>query len=134
MSSLKEVSEKYQRTIKDLEKEMKSCGGEAFYNELKPLFEKYPEVNTINWSQYTPYFNDGDECVFSVNSSYPRINELDEYDIDEKENPSLSQAFAEISTLLESIDEQVYKNVFGDHVEVTINRDGKVEVADYEHD
>lgn len=38
---------------------------------IKAAFEgflkAYPQVKTVVWSQYTPYFNDGDECVFSVN-------------------------------------------------------------------
>jgi hypothetical protein len=30
------------------------------------FFKAFPEVKTIVWRQYTPYFNDGDECVFHV--------------------------------------------------------------------
>ena len=34
------------------------------------FFSAHPQVNTIHWTQYTPYFNDGDECVFSVYDIY----------------------------------------------------------------
>lgn len=45
---------------------MKELQGE--FNEIiKLFFEECPKVQAVVWSQYTPYFNDGDECVFSVN-------------------------------------------------------------------
>lgn len=41
--------------------------GKGIVKELvKDLFTKCPEVEAIRWNQYTPYFNDGDECVFNV--------------------------------------------------------------------
>jgi hypothetical protein len=30
------------------------------------LFEVCPEIESVHWTQYTPYFNDGDSCHFSV--------------------------------------------------------------------
>lgn len=30
------------------------------------LFE-FPQIKSVSWAQYTPYFNDGDECIFGVN-------------------------------------------------------------------
>ena len=34
---------------------------------LRGLLQKYPTVKAFYWTQYTPYFNDGDRCEFSVN-------------------------------------------------------------------
>jgi hypothetical protein len=34
---------------------------------FKQVFDKYPEITAFIWVQYTPYFNDGDTCEFSVN-------------------------------------------------------------------
>lgn len=34
--------------------------------EFKNFFKKYPEIEAIKWSQYTPYFNDGEPCEFGV--------------------------------------------------------------------
>lgn len=38
--------------------------------EIKKLFQKFwdlnPGVNAVIWTQYAPYFNDGDACEFSV--------------------------------------------------------------------
>ena len=36
---------------------------------LAPLFEKYPGVKNVRWTQYTPYFADGDPCEFSSSAS-----------------------------------------------------------------
>lgn len=35
---------------------------------FKELFESSPGIKCAVWTQYTPYFNDGDTCEFSVNS------------------------------------------------------------------
>ena len=39
----------------------------ALREEFKSFFEKFPEVESVRWSQYTPYFNDGEPCEFGVN-------------------------------------------------------------------
>lgn len=45
---------------------MKELQGD--FNEIiKLFFDECPNVQAVVWSQYTPYFNDGDECVFRVN-------------------------------------------------------------------
>lgn len=55
---------------------------EKYQNEAQGLFEEltsgffraYPEVKNIFWTQYTPHFMDGDDCVFSVNDIYYTID------------------------------------------------------------
>jgi hypothetical protein len=41
--------------------------------KLKELFnefwEKNPGIKTVFWTQYSPYFNDGDPCTFSVSDA-----------------------------------------------------------------
>lgn len=36
----------------------------------KQFFDACPEVEAVTWTQYTPYFNDGETCEFSVNEKY----------------------------------------------------------------
>ena len=36
----------------------------------KEFFETNPSIKAIVWTQYTPYFNDGDTCEFSVHEPY----------------------------------------------------------------
>jgi len=52
--------------FKSLKKELQEKMAEAFQSSLREFFVKVPEVNTIYWHQCTPYFNDGDPCVFVV--------------------------------------------------------------------
>lgn len=37
-----------------------------FLLQIDAVFDALPQVEAIKWAQYTPYFNDGDECVFAV--------------------------------------------------------------------
>jgi hypothetical protein len=70
--------------IEDLRKaHMKELQGE-FNTIIKLFFEECPKVQAVIWSQYTPYFNDGDECVFSVNEpNFVTKN----FDPDDLQNP-----------------------------------------------
>lgn len=114
---------------------------------LAPLFEKYPGVKNVRWTQYTPYFNDGDPCEFSTNAGYADINwdGEDDEDDEEEENEEAEttkaeavevpeEAEGEFQDVLSSIDDSFYKDLFGDHVEVTVKRDGTIDVEEYDHD
>jgi hypothetical protein len=97
---------------------------------LKPLFEKYPSVEKIRWRQYTPYFNDGDECTFSAHVDSLAINDDEPYETSDG-NEDASEEFTDA---LGEIPEEMLKEIFGDHVMVIVNRDGTVETEEYEHD
>ena len=123
--ALKTVEE-YKAFLGKAQEEFKEKGGELFKALLSPVFENFPEVNSISWTQYTPYFNDGDECTFGVRNDYPEVNGEE---VDYK-----SKLLKDIVENLQAIDEDIYKFAFGDHVKVTIHRDGKVEIDEYSHD
>ena len=38
------------------------------------IFQRFPQVEALKFVGYTPYFNDGDECVYSVGSVEAKIN------------------------------------------------------------
>ncbi len=70
--------------------------------DLQPIIQAVlddPDVVEFGWSQNTPYFNDGDPCVFSTNSVWVRTQDEvdleldggDELDVDYNSHPSLSQ-------------------------------------------
>jgi hypothetical protein len=40
---------------------------EVFIQMADKFFELFPDAQAFVWTQYTPYFNDGDPCVFDVN-------------------------------------------------------------------
>ena len=39
---------------------------ELFFNYLTERVKDIPDLLRLEWVQYTPYFNDGDECIFNV--------------------------------------------------------------------
>src|SRR5688572_125580 len=51
----------------DIKKRMKDGGERLVGEHLKELLAAHPKIEAVKWTQYTPYFNDGDPCVFSVN-------------------------------------------------------------------
>lgn len=53
--------------IADLDKQIEAIGVDAIKPVAMQVFEAIPSATAIGWTQYTPYFNDGDACVFEVN-------------------------------------------------------------------
>lgn len=50
-----------------LEEKIRDKGKDLFHERTKEIFEKHGDiVDTFGWAQYTPYFNDGEPCEFSV--------------------------------------------------------------------
>jgi hypothetical protein len=120
---------------------------EAFTEESNK-FLKDNNIESFSWVQYTPYFNDGDECIFGVRADdyYVQVNgiRLDDYgqynyDTREVEYPDLPKeapdptVWKAVSTFIYQFDEEDLKHMFGDHVEVTITKDGAT-TEEYEHD
>jgi hypothetical protein len=133
-----------------------------FHEMTKELFITYPELKSIAWRQYTPYFNDGEACEFSSHhSDYPTINGNDEnYGDNEQEdgvidivtnsketmygkdykqipNPNYNPYYGEIVSTVKSFlalfdDDDMY-DLFGDHTKVSITIDG-CETEEYDHD
>lgn len=134
--------------------EVKSVAKQAFLDSVKDLFIKHPEMESFSWSQYTPYFNDGDECVFSAHTDTELIsvNGDDGYEIcgsdhdytnangvyesvpkpREQWHP-MFDAQKSVAEVLGNFDNDDYRAMFGDHVAVTVTKDA-VETSEYEHD
>lgn len=55
---------------------------------FREFLEKYDVVDNIFWTQYTPYFNDGESCEFSVGDAYLVLK--DDEDACEYEGSSLT--------------------------------------------
>lgn len=66
-----QMQEEFQRVAAEFQTKMQGM----FSDMTKSFFDAAPEIKAVIWSQYTPYFNDGEECVFSVNE----INFLTEF-------------------------------------------------------
>jgi hypothetical protein len=50
--------------------EFQQTAQQLFKETTTQFFVENPGVKAIVWKQYTPYFNDGDTCEFSVNDPY----------------------------------------------------------------
>lgn len=86
------------------------------------FFQDAPEVTSVHWTQYTPYFNDGDECKFSINGFSANFD------------PQVGK-FTH-SKLLGKLEATVYcylEDLFGDHVEITATREGFTDTP-YDHE
>lgn len=129
-----------------------------FTNVAAQLFTKHPALQSFGWTQYTPYYNDGDECVFSARTDDPDINGIDSYSMDFEDelitdydsskkdgNGNYSKkpnewyghpikgAVEDVKEFLSNIDNAVLRDMFGDHVQVKVTANG-TEVEEYEHD
>mgnify|MGYP003347855693 FL=1 len=67
MSDLQTAFDKLLNEQRELQKKFQTTAQALFKETTKEFFDKNPNVTAIVWTQYTPYFNDGDTCEFSVN-------------------------------------------------------------------
>lgn len=131
-------------------------GKEALSDEMKDFFNMNPGIKCITWTQYSPYFNDGEACEFRVNS--PMFSNSDEADAlrhgeysgddeniwvfgddcydDSTASPTEQEvkAMNEMDKMLQSgAASNLFESLFGNHVSVTITANG-ISVFDYDHD
>lgn len=146
-SNIDNVVSSFGKLANDLQMKMR----EELKKVFTSFFEEFPQVKTIHWTQYTPHFNDGDECVFGVGelwftaTEHTEINERehaygegDEGLINDWgakiEDEKLATAIKTMTSLLNSdVMEGVLKATYGNHVWVKIHKDGS-DVEEYEHD
>lgn len=134
--------------------------------EFQPIVKAALEaegVSEIRWNQYTPYFNDGDPCVFGVHGirsvvvDGAEIEEYgygDEHDAVMGERPYRWEAGGRVPTgpyvgpnearfdAMEALNaalsqgefEEVLITLFGDHAEVRVVPGDAIHVEFYEHD
>ena len=124
-------------------------------SELKTFLDSHPAIDMFAWYQYTPYFNDGDECVFRVGDLHARLaGEPDDSDEREFESGSLPwfephylkynnevvnllpattiEALQELVSVWRNAKDDLYA-AFGDHVRVYVSGTG-IDVETFEHD
>lgn len=146
----------YEEMMNEVQKTLRAKMKDVF----KSFFDSYPEVKTIHWTQYAPYFNDGDECVFGVYQPY--FTRTEHAELEDREHawgegddgiietrvwdevsrryvaadidPNLICDMDTFTGILQSeANEAVMQAMFGNHVWVKAHRDG-FEVDDYDHD
>lgn len=124
---------------KQMKETMKSKLSDSLKAYFKTYFEENPEIKTIYWNQYTPYFNDGDSCEFRVNDAYETncedISQLSHWGDYEGEDENITVDYcSKIGIVICSNEmEEVMYDMFGDHVTVYCTREG-FEVHELNHD
>lgn len=142
----------------ELDRIIKELGERAIKEYLQEFWDRNPDIAGLKWNQYTPYFNDGDPCVFRVGEVRFRFSDTreDGGDYEDGYEDSWSYGYHRYPDLkredrdaaLEAIPEYVaakklsgiWQNnemtllsVFGDHVQITADRE-KIDVDEYYHD
>jgi hypothetical protein len=127
------------RKLKDeLQKVLETTGKSAFREKFQTFFDLNPDVVEVRWKQYTPYFNDGDSCIFGVGDPTIKFKDTEEDGGDygdgfeESYNSDKKAVFKALQDL-NVFDEDICKTIFGDHVRITINRK-YITVEEYEHE
>lgn len=141
-----------------LKEELKTEFQAVFKEQAAILFEKYDWLKELSWTQYTPYFNDGDSCEFYVNDEVS-INGCNIYGdkvyaeswssvlFDESEAEEFAETvkderreeFRQVELVAGQLvgflasNDEIALMMFGDHAKVSIQRDG-VYVEECEHD
>lgn len=68
--------------IKEAQQEMGKMSKGLIEGAVQRFLDQCPEVTGVHWTQYTPYFNDGDSCEFSVNDFCFHILENEDDEIE----------------------------------------------------
>jgi Zn-finger protein len=137
--------------VKEAETRLKNKIAEAAKNDvLKTFFlnafQNLPaKVQKVQWTQYTPHFNDGEPCVFGIHGLYAVIDGVtgdssrhearDVWDLSCHKHITEGErkVLEEFERQLEEI-QTILNIAFGDGVQVTLDREGNMEVEDYDHD
>ncbi len=136
--------------MQEFDAKVKANGKELINETLKDFFVKHPEVEYLCWTQYAPYFNDGEACEFSVHEPMVKLKktnpdaedeeDLDYWDLDgpwkfRESNPSLAEDLRSLAQAFNTC-ESALRSIFGDDCKVTVYGfpEFKVEVSEFRHD
>lgn len=136
--TIKEITRSYNESRSRFAAEAKTALAEVFQTALQT-----PGVEGIRFRAYTDYFNDGDTCTFSVHEptflftgqdAYLESYDLTTWNSELKRSepiPELEQYVTVFENFpLNEFPEEMIKDIFGDHVEVTatLDENGKVQL------
>jgi hypothetical protein len=123
----------------------------TFPTLVKDFFAAVPQIKSVTWVQYSPHFNDGDACTFSVHDVYFATDENEDResyrDIDNtatfsggiyslRNKTFLTKEQIEICEKLDtmiSCNENTMEGMFGDGYIVILRPNG-IDFQEYDHD
>lgn len=139
-SELAEAFAPFIEAKKALDKQIREGGKKAVKKFFTKYFEAHPEIKGVTWTQYTPYFNDGEECVFGLHAVHilksdaavEKIrNGESAYSIDDGDDVKEVYGEGLYHTLQEV--EDLLQQALGDHAQILATPD-EIIVEEYEHD
>lgn len=122
---LTEAANSYKNTIKD-------TGESIIRKVLQHFFEKCPDVESVTWDQYTPYFNDGDACYFSYNRISAHSFRDSVYHPRKGSSNPIEVELSLVDEFLRRLNDEL-QVIFGDHSTITATRD-EITVVECEHE
>jgi len=163
MSNIEALITEYEHTKKEFTNKMTV----AFNKMFVQFFNENPAVKCVVWTQYTPYFNDGEPCTFSVGDKYASTSEydhdtryaeemegiiitykpspyyLENYNTNDhcrsvvdqwnESDKELGESTRKFIDILNKVPDEIYEDMFGDHMTVIATIDG-FDTVEYEHD
>jgi len=123
---------------------------EDFSKITNVFFEAVPRIKSLTWTQYTPYFMDGDPCEFGINDIYFATDENEDvesyrdfnhanghfsdglYGLKKLMTPQEVNLCEKMSSIIHG-NEELMESIFGDHALIVLRASG-VEVQEYDHD
>lgn len=150
MKAIQEIK----KQLAEVQEKMQKAGKAALKEAFTEFFEANPSVTALRWTQYTPYFNDGDVCEFGTGGVYMQFNNAEEGGEEgdgfeypsttrwnnetQKSEPIKDKDFVKAAKAVKEfwgavVVDDIFETAFGDHVQVTATPKG-FEVEEYEHD
>ncbi len=137
-NTLKERCEAIKAEMTKLQSELTETQTKLFDETKVRIFNENPELISFGFKGYIPYFNDGDECVFSSSHKYPVINSFDtdrgewqdEEGADNLTDEQRDVLAEKVIDALSIFEDKFFQNIFGDHFRVTFTRT-QTEVDEY---
>lgn len=135
------IKQKYKifKTQYETARSLMSEQSRAVFKEMaEDLFLQFPKMKSFGWTQFTDYFNDGEPCNFYVRGDAEciYINDEKEYytqDLDENSEYD-KKAAEEVAKMIQLFNDEMLLDLYGDHVKVTINRNGSADIDSHDHD
>lgn len=126
-TELKTILEDFQKQRNKLCKETEGLLKDNF----KKIFEKHSKLEAFSWTQYTPGFNDGEPCEFTISVDFEDSDNLTiSENASKKEIESINKTLNEVSDIIYEM-EDFLKEVFGNGVMVIVTKEN-ISVEDYD--
>jgi len=150
--SIKTVMKNLAKAQTEYQRQLKTIGSDTARGLAEMLAEHIPDGFVVHWRQYTPYFNDGDACTFSVHDAYIRPVDKerdrqweDDHDVylsnykSAERAKELGWSTDQYKVLVEAWEEISNLNdmmlaAFGDHTCVEVHSDGSYDCGEFSHD